>query len=133
MSGFVGLLPSRDEEADLRNVEEVYVRNGEFLIGLLGGRVVGMGGFKRGLETTAELKRIRIDPDEQGKGYGTRLLRELEKRAVGAGITKLCLETAKARPLTLAFYDKHGYERVGKGFYGEVEIVKFAKHLDIAP
>lgn len=129
MKPFAPLLPQKDEEVDLHQIEQVYLRHGEFLVGLLGDRVVAMGGFKPHSATIAELKRIRIDPEKQGQGYGSDLLRDLEKRAVELGFSSLYLETAKARTLTLAFYDKQGYLRVGEGFYGSVEVVRYTKEL----
>ncbi len=73
---------------------------------------------------------MRIAHDLQGQGYGARLLRELEQRAFQSGIRTLCLETARRRPLTLKFYQKHDYQETGRGFYGAVETVRFRKVLD---
>ncbi len=77
MNGFTTGMSQHDEEADLITVEEVYLRGGgEFLIGLLDDRVVAMGGFRRLSDTSAELRRMRIQRELQGFGYGTQLLRE---------------------------------------------------------
>jgi len=131
MDGFATGMSQHDEEADLLTIEQVYFSGGgEFLVGILGDRVVAMGGFERLSDTTAELRRMRIQKELQGQGYGTQLLRELEQLAYHRGIHTLCLETAIARPLTLAFYRKHGYQETGRGFYGEVETVKFTKKFD---
>jgi ribosomal protein S18 acetylase RimI-like enzyme len=89
-----------------------------------------MGGFKRLAGTSAELRRMRIERELQGRGYGTQLLRELERLAFQSGIRTLRLDTARRRPLTLGFYRKHGYQETGRGFYGEVETVQFSKTLD---
>ncbi len=72
---------------------------------------------------------MRIARELQGQGYGTVLLRELERRAWQAGVVKLCLEAAKRRPLTLEFYQKHGYQESGHGHYGAIETVRFTKTL----
>ena len=102
---------------------------GEFLFGFIDDQLVAMGGFKRLTDSRAELKRMRIQRDCQGLGYGSAILSALECRALDFGIRTLCLETAKRRPLTLAFYAKHGYREEGVGFYGSVETVKFCKPL----
>lgn len=118
------------DEADLMNIDEFYFHTGgEFLLGLLAGRLVSMGGYRRLSMTVAELRRMRIDHALQGKGYGTQILRELENRAFNSGVRTLCLETAKSRPLTLEFYRKHGYQETGAGKYGDVETVRFDKTL----
>jgi putative acetyltransferase len=119
------------DEADLLNIDQFYYyTGGEFLLGLLAGRLVSMGGFRRLSITVAELRRMRIEHDLQGKGYGTKILHELEHRAFHSGIRTLCLETAQSRPLTLKFYRKHGYEETGTGQYGDVETVRFEKSLN---
>jgi len=119
------------DDADLVAIDEVYLRSrGEFLLGFIGERLVAMGGFKRLSDVVAELRRMRIAHDLQGQGYGTLMLRELERRAFQSGVRTLCLDTARRRTLTLEFYRKHGYQETGRSFYGAVETVQFSKALD---
>ena len=132
-SALVGIplgMSQQEDEADLVAIEQVYLRGGEFLLGFINERLVAMGGFKRLTDTSAELRRMRIEREFQGRGYGTQLLRELERLAFQSGIRTLCLDAARRRPLTLEFYRKHGYQEKGRGFYGEVETVQFSKTLD---
>jgi GNAT superfamily N-acetyltransferase len=131
IEGFTLGMSQQQDEADLLAIEEVYLRSrGEFLLGFLGERLVAMGGFKRLSDGLAELRRMRIARDLQGLGYGTHLLRELERRAFQSGVRTLCLDTARRRPLTLEFYRKHGYYETSQSFYGAVETVQFRKVLD---
>jgi GNAT superfamily N-acetyltransferase len=131
IEGFTLGMSQQQDEADLMAVEEVYLRSrGEFLLGFISESLVAMGGFKRLSDDWAELRRMRIARDLQGRGYGTLLLRELERRAFRSGVRALCLDTARRRPLTLAFYRKHGYQETGQSFYGAVETVQFSKTLD---
>jgi GNAT superfamily N-acetyltransferase len=131
MDGFVTGINQHDEEADLLSIEQAYINDGgEFLVGLWDERIIAMGGFHRLSDTTAELRRMRIRKDLQGRGYGSQLLLELERKAHDQGFRTLCLETAAARPLTLEFYRKHGYRETGRGSYGEVQTLRFAKALD---
>ena len=134
-SSLVGIplgMSQQEDEADLVAIEQVYLRSGEFLLGFINERLVAMGGFKRLSDTSAELRRMRIERELQGRGrgYGTQLLRELERLALQSGIRALRLDAARRRPLTLEFYRKHGYQEKGRGFYGEVETVQFSKTLD---
>lgn len=129
--GFTLGMSQQEDVADLLTIEQVYLRaGGEFLVGFINERLVAMGGFKRLAGTSAELRRMRIEHELQGKGYGTQLLRELERLAFQSGIRTLCLDTARRRPLTLKFYRKHGYQETGQSFYGKVETVQFSKTLD---
>jgi GNAT superfamily N-acetyltransferase len=131
IEGFLLGMSQQQDEADLVAVEDNYLRSrGEFLLGFIGERLVAMGGFKRLSDDLAELRRMRIARDLQGQGYGTHLLRELERRAFQSGVRTLCLDTARRRPLTLEFYRKHGYQETGQSFYGAVETVQFRKTLD---
>ncbi len=131
LEGFALGMSQQQDEADLMTVEEVYLRNGgEFLVGFIGMRLVAMGGFKRLADGVAELRRMRITPDLQGRGNGTLLLEELERRAFRSGARTLCLEAASRRALTLEFYRKHGYKESGQGVYGAVETVRFSKILE---
>jgi GNAT superfamily N-acetyltransferase len=134
IAGFTLGMSQAEDEADLVAIEEVYLRGGgEFLLGFIDEKLIAMGGFKRLSQTSAELRRMRIAPELQGSGYGTQLLRELERRAFHCGVRTLCLETARRRPLTLEFYRQHGYQEAGQSFYGAVETVKFSKTLDEPP
>ena len=124
-------MSQEQDEADLVAIDEVYLRSrGEFLLGFIGERLVAMGGLKRLSDVVAESRRMRIARDLQGQGYGTLMLRELERRAFQSGVRTLCLDTARRRPLTLEFYRKHGYQETGRSFYGAVETVQFSKTLD---
>lgn len=60
---------------------------------------------------------------------GSLLLKEVERIAAENGITRIIVETAKFRSLTLKYYLKHGYTRCGDQHYGSVETVCFEKHL----
>ena len=131
IEGFSLGMSQVQDEADLVAIESTYLDSGgEFLVGFVDDQLVAMGGFILLTGSKAELKRMRIKPDCQGRGYGSIILGALERRAREAGICTLCLETAKRRPLTLAFYRQHGYRDEGVGFYGDVETVKFSKSLE---
>jgi GNAT superfamily N-acetyltransferase len=130
LEGLIIGLSQEREEADLVAIEHFYLRGGgEFLLGFEDDRLVAMGGLKRLAPDSGELRRMRIAPDRQGHGLGSVLLRELEQKALEAGMIELRLETALARPHTLAFYRKHGYQETGRSYYGAVETVQFRKTL----
>jgi len=130
IAGFALGMEQEEDEADLSAVDQVYLcPGGEFLIGFVGEILMAMGGFERLSETAAELRRMRIARDFQGRGYGTQLLRELERLAWQCNIRTLQLETAIRRPLTLEFYRTHGYQETGRSYYGALKTVHFSKTL----
>jgi uncharacterized protein (DUF952 family)/GNAT superfamily N-acetyltransferase len=123
-----GLELPKNEHADLLNIEAHYLQTGgEFLVGLLDGEPVAMGGYERVDDATAKLKRFRVQKDLRGRGLGSLLLNEVERIAAENGVTKVVLETVKFRPLTLRYYRKHGYTQCGEQHYGTVETMYFEK------
>src|SRR5690349_6283609 len=79
---------------DLRNIRYVYLRrSGTFLVGEYEGRIVAMGALRRTSATSAEIKRMRVHPDFQRRGFGQAILRALEARAAQLGCTTLHLDT----------------------------------------
>lgn len=129
-------------EADLHDVEGAYLESGgEFLVGELAGEIVAMGGFRpvedswlregEG-ERTAELKRMRVAPAHQRRGYGEHILQALEERARERGFERMVLDTAPELTAARRLYGKHGYERTGRREFrgGEVAVVLYEKRLE---
>ena len=108
-------------EPDLADVEATYLESGgEFLVGTVDGEVVAMGAFRptKGyvtellddLENAAEIKRMRVAPARQGRGYGRRVYDELERRARERGFDELALDTTPAQTAAQALYESVGFE-----------------------
>ena len=79
---------------DLHDIEDVYLNaDGEFLVGTLHGDIVAMGAYKRSSSKSAEIKRMRVKTAFQRRGFGQRVLDDLQGRAMAAGYTLLHLDT----------------------------------------
>src|SRR5438445_7359847 len=79
---------------ELHKITEQYVNQGGiFLVGLLEEKLVAMGALKRVDSTIGEIKRMRVAPAYQRRGYGTAILISLEQRARELGIVRLTLDT----------------------------------------
>jgi ribosomal protein S18 acetylase RimI-like enzyme len=99
--------------SDLHQIEQVYLRNrGEFLVGILDGRLVVMGAIKRTTAERAEVKRMRVQREFQGQGLGQQILTRLEVRAVELGYRTLHLDTSSEQLVAQALYRKHGYRQL---------------------
>src|SRR5689334_17990068 len=86
-------LKSSDE--DFKNLESIYIENGgDFLVGMIDGKIVAIGGLRKISNSVAEITKIRVDPVFQGKGYGQQILDALENRAKKLGFSSLELNTA---------------------------------------
>jgi GNAT superfamily N-acetyltransferase len=86
--------------------------DGGMLIGLLDGRPITGGGFRRFDAETAELKRIWTDSAHRRRGYAMALLAELEAEIAARGYRKVYLMTGDRQPEAEALYDATGYTRL---------------------
>lgn len=83
--------------------------DGTFLVVRDGPRIVGCAGLRRLDASTAEVKRMWIDPAHRGRGLARRLLRDLENAARVAGRTRVVLDTNSALREAIALYERSGY------------------------
>ena len=116
---------------DLNNIEKVYLKNGEFLVGEISGKIVAMGAFKKVSEKKAEIKRIRVYPNYQKKGFGRTILDELEKRAAKMGYKILQLDTTNRQKSAQKFFEKNGYIKTKSKIFSEhgFEMIFYEKKL----
>jgi ribosomal protein S18 acetylase RimI-like enzyme len=104
------LAPPGPHDADLQAIESVYLDGrGEFLVGTVGDRPVAMGALRAHPSGSAELKRMRVHPDHQGRGFGRAVLEALEARAAELGYTRVVLDTTPKQAAAIALYRKTGY------------------------
>jgi len=75
-------------------------------------RVLGVGRLHFNTTQEAQVRFMAVAEAAQGRGIGSALLRELEKRARERGATALVLE---ARDVAVPFYLRHGYAVTGEG------------------
>ncbi|MDE2824213.1 MAG: GNAT family N-acetyltransferase [Chloroflexota bacterium] len=115
---------------DLHRIEAEYIEaGGEFYVGLIDGRIVAMGALKRLTETEAEICRMRVHPDLQRRGFGTRILSKLEERARELNFQTLTLDTTTGQVAAIRMYTKAGYVEVARGRKLGFEVIAFEKHL----
>ena len=70
---------------------------GTFLVARDSGRAVGCGAVRLLDSTTAEVKRMYVEPDRRGSGVGWAVLASLEAVARQLGAQRVVLETAFTR------------------------------------
>lgn len=115
---------------DLKNIPAVYDNaGGVFVIAETAGMIVGMGALRRVDNETAEIKRMRVLPELQGKGLGTRMLKLLESKAKELGYKKLILDTSLQQQAALHIYTKHGYKEYKRGELGGLTTVWMEKDI----
>lgn len=83
---------------------------------------IGCGAIKTYDNTTMEIKRMYVCPNQRGKGIAGQILAELETWTRELGFTRCVLETGINQPEALALYHKSGFVRIAN--YGQYENVK---------
>ncbi len=92
--------------------------SGLFLVGLLDGEPVAMGGWRRRAVGVAEIKRMYVVESARRRGLSRLMLAELERSAAADGIAELVLNTGTEQPEAVRLYESSGYETVpGFGHY----------------
>lgn len=91
---------------------QVSAGEGAFLVAYLDDLAVGCGAVRRLDETTAELKRMYVDPSVRGQGIGRALVEALEREARLLGVTRIVLETGTRLARAIRLYEATGYARI---------------------
>jgi GNAT superfamily N-acetyltransferase len=91
---------------------QVVAGGGAFLVAFLDNAAVGCGAVRRLDETTAEIKRMYVDPSLRGRGIGRALVEALEHEARLAGVTTVVLETGTRLASAIKLYETMGYARI---------------------
>lgn len=121
---------------DFTKIPERYLESGgEFLVGSVDGRLIAMGGLQPVTESRVELRRMRVHPVFQGRGYGARLLTELEARSLQLGFSEIVLYTNSKLTTARQMYNKYGYEETRREVHstsGET-FIHFRKEIDQGP
>ena len=115
---------------ELKNVNKEYIKkNGEFIVGLLNNKIIGMGALKRLSKKTAELKRMRIHPRYQRSGFGQKILNYLEKKALKLGYNKIQFYTLHSQKEAQKFYEKNNYNKYRMGSKHGLKAIFYQKKL----
>jgi ribosomal protein S18 acetylase RimI-like enzyme len=118
-------------DSDFDDIEGVYINNhGEFIVGLQDSEIVAMGAFKKRTPECAEMKRLRIRPDCQRKGYGEIMMRKLMELAAEMGYTEAFLDTLTTNFRAQRLFQKLGWVKSGGGKMGPFELFYYSRKLN---
>lgn len=114
---------------DMRDIEAAYLGDGEFLVGVVDGRVVAMGALRKTSPGWAEVKRMRVVREFQRHGFGQAILDALERHAVELGYRTLHLDTGVNLEAARGLYEKNHYREARRGKVGPFDCVFYEKSL----
>jgi putative acetyltransferase len=83
-----------------------------FLLAYWQEHAVGCGALRQIDSTTAEMKRVYVDPAFRGRGIARQLIQRLEAFAVKSGYVRIWLETGTAQPEAVGLYESRGYHPI---------------------
>lgn len=114
-------------DSDLDDIDTVYEA---FLVGELEGELIAMAALREISSEIAELKRMRVHPDQQGQGYGKLLLRRIEELAESGGYRVIQLDTTVKQSAAQGLYEKFGYLETRRETEGwPIETIFYSKRL----
>jgi GNAT superfamily N-acetyltransferase len=100
--------------AEVDDVDDFMSPGGVFVLVRSASGVIGCGALRTLGPGLGEIKRMWIDPEFRGQGYGSRLLVNLEDRARGLGWVAVRLDTNAALTDAVRLYESHGYRAVAR-------------------
>lgn len=89
---------------------------------------IGVGRAHFIYETEAQIRSISVEPDWEGKGIGSIVLKELEKIVIENGAKRIIIHS---RNSAIEFYKKNGYNEVEPSYtlFGEIEHTLMEKKI----
>jgi GNAT superfamily N-acetyltransferase len=114
---------------DLKDIPSAYA-GGVFLVGLVHEKLVAMGAIKYDIKSnTYEVKRMRVDPEYQRRGFGQAILTELELWARENNVSELNLDTTEMQTAARGLYEKNEYREVSRGDIHGMPSIFYKKNL----
>jgi len=109
--------------------KDEFEKVGLHLAAFLNDKIIGSGRGHFAESKRAQIRWMAVDKEFQGKGIGSKLLKELEKILFNKGAEEIFL---KARERAVNLYKRQGYEIYKKGeiLFGEIRHYWMRKHAN---
>ena len=117
-------------DVDIDNIEDVYLKGGDFLVGILDGEIIAMGAIRKLSKIRAEIKRIRVRKDHQRKGYGQIILKKLIEISGKKGFREICIDALVENTAARHMFEKLQFTETHRGELGPFNVIYYIKKLD---
>jgi len=111
-AGLAELYPPEQRFGPNLKAQHLEGGRGTFLVARDDGRAVGCGAIRLLDPTTAEAKRMYVEPNQRRKGVGSAVLANLEAAAKRVGVQRLVLETGIYQEAALSLYRRAGFTQI---------------------
>jgi len=107
-----GQIAPNDTGADIENIQDAYLGDdaNHFWVAEVDGQVLGMIGVAREEEHTAEIRRLRVDPQWQGTPLAGRLVETALHHCQHHGYLKVVFDTRFDPDTALDLFDRFGFQ-----------------------
>jgi ribosomal protein S18 acetylase RimI-like enzyme len=126
-----GQIAPNDTGADIENIHEAYFEDDEshFWVAEVDSTIVGMIGVAREREHTAEIRRLRVDPQFQHLAIGEKLVETALAHCKHHGYLKVVLDTRFDPDAVLDLFDRFGFQHTRTKSTGSKDLLEF--YLDL--
>jgi N-acetylglutamate synthase-like GNAT family acetyltransferase len=126
-----GQIAANDTGADIENIHEAYFEDDEshFWIAEVEENIVGMIGVARDQEHTAEIRRLRVDPQFKQSVIGAKLIETALAHCKHHGYLKVVLDTRFDPDAVLDLFDRFGFQHTRTKSTDSKDLLEF--YLDL--
>lgn len=115
---------------DMKNIEKVYIKPGGcFVLIEKSSNIIAMGALKIINSKEAEIKRMRVEPAIQRKGYGQIILDYIISFAINNKIKRLILDTTELQIPAQEFYKKNNFTEYGRDKWNDISLILYEREL----
>ncbi len=117
-------------EEELSTLPGSYVPpKGVILVAIEDREAVGCVGIRPRMNNEAELKRLYVQPNHQGRSIGKRLLQTAMSKAKIIGYTSIVLDTLPTMQTAKSLYVDYGFKKIPAYYENPVEGVEYYKYV----
>lgn len=102
---------------------------GELLVAVDEGKVIGMVAYHRHSDTRCEMKRLYVRPEARGLHLGEKLVMEITAHAKKAGYTEMVLDTIVPLKAAISLYKKCDFEECEAYYHNPMDDVIYMRKV----